>query len=134
MVPALVGNAHSFVHLDRPMVGYRQRADSIMATLAPDKIHHLMAALRELHAGLVPIAGESGDARFALDYFCLRSLATTAQKAMGQDAAIVDDFRRTLAQLFPDGPLQVLAHCRHRGWRMRGWRVRRGLRRLEALA
>lgn len=134
VVPGLVANARSFIHLDRPMVGYRQRADSIMATLAPDKIHHLMAALRELHAGLVPIAGESGDARFALDYFCLRSLATTAQKAMGQDAAIVNDFRRTLAQLFPDGPLQVLAHCRHRGWRLRDWRVRRGLRRLEALA
>ena len=135
VIPALVAATHSYAYLDRPLVGYRQRGDSILATLTPAKLHDLMASLRELHAGLAPIAGPPGsEARFALDYFCLRRLASAAQKMIGREPALAEDLRATLAALFPQGTWQVLAHCRRRGWRVRGWRVRRGLRRLEALA
>lgn len=134
VIPALVEHGRRFIHLDRPLVGYRQRDDSIMATLSIAKQHDLMAALRELHDGIAPMVAADSDARFALDYYCLRSLAGAARKMVGQDPALLEDFRATLRHLFPEGPWQVLAHCRDRGWRVRSWRVKRGLRRLEGLA
>ena len=132
VIPALVAGTASYTHVPQPWVGYRQRDDSIMATMTPRKALDLMQSLRELAAGLRALDGLDADARFAIDYFCLRTLASTAGKT--NDDTVLDACRQTLRAIFPAGTDDVLRECARRGWVLRRWRLRKGLQRMQGAA
>lgn len=128
VIPALLANCTRWQHLPKPLVGYRQRGDSILATMTPRKTSDLLASLRDLHIGLTQIPGGlNSSAAAALQYFCLRAFANLARVLPKNDATLEADCRRTMAALFPTGIQQALADCRQHGWWLRAWRMQRSL-------
>ncbi len=130
VVPQLVAGTRTWRHVRQPWVGYRQRGDSVMATMTPKKTRDVLASLRDLHDGLIALPGGlSIDARHALDYFCLRTFASLARKVPRDDAALADDCRDTMHAVFPQGVDALLAEYRRRGWWFRALRAQRSLAR-----
>ncbi|MCD9032993.1 glycosyltransferase [Luteimonas sp. Y-2-2-4F] len=134
VVPTLVRGVRSFVHVPEAWVGYRQRPGSALATLDGDKFRDVNLSLRELHEGLTRSQSLNARARFAVDYFCVRTLSSVAHKMPRDDVALAAQMRETLGRLFPAGLPSLLEECRRRGWWLRGWRIRRGIERLEHIA
>ena len=127
-IPALVAGVNRWRHVPRAWVGYRRRADSIMATMTPAKVRDLLAALRDLRDGLATLAeGFDENARAALDYFCLRTMAYVARSLPRDDAALDAECRAITADVLSRSPRQVLAACFRRGWWLRAWRAQRSL-------
>ena len=130
VIPRLVAASATWRHVPRPWVGYRQRGDSILANMTPRKARDQLASLRDLHDGLVALAGGLGvQARAALDYFCLRTFASLARSLPHDDAALDGECRAALAALFPEGVTRALEDCRRHGWWLRARRMRRSLAR-----
>lgn len=128
VIPNLLAQVQRWQHVPSPWVGYRQRGDSIMATMTARKSRDLLASLMDLRGGFVQmLPGVSGDARLAVDYFSLRSLSSLARRAPRDDPALEHDCKRALRALFPEGIGSVLAQCRARGWWLRAWRAQRSL-------
>lgn len=129
-IPALVTGVDRWRHVPRAWVGYRRRADSIMATMTPAKVRDLLAALRDLRDGLAALAdGFDENVRDALDYFCLRTLAYVARSLPRDDVALDAECRAITADVLSRSPRQVLAACFRRGWWLRAWRAQRSLAR-----
>ncbi len=129
-VPALVAGVGRWRHVPCAWVGYRRRADSIMATMTPAKVRDLLAALRDLRDGLTTLAeGFDENARTALDYFCLRTLAYVARSLPRDDASLDAECRAVSADVLSQSPRQVLVACFRRGWWLRAWRAQRSLAR-----
>lgn len=139
VIPALVRNVASYRHVSAPWVGYRQRPDSILGSWSEDRLTDLLQSLRELHGGLLALP-ELGDdeARFALDYFCLRTFALLVRRycRSGRPAAalVPPACRSAFRELFPDGVAPVLDRCGRRGWWLRKWRLQNTLAPLERAA
>ncbi|TCZ84337.1 glycosyltransferase family 2 protein [Lysobacter sp. N42] len=133
VIAPLVAATRSWTYLPRPMVGYRQREGSIMRTVAPGRHLHLQRSIAELHDGLMAMRAQlTPAALFAIDYFCLRTYASTARRLVrARDAAAGthEDWRQGLLGLFPGGVDGVINGCRRRGWPLRAWRARYYLRR-----
>ena len=130
VIPQLVAATRSWRHVRQPWIGYRQRGDSIMATMTPKKTRDVLASLRELHAGLIALPGGlSAQAARAVDYFCLRTFASLARKVPREDAALAQDCRDALHAVFLAGVDAELAGYRRRGWWLRALRIRRSLAR-----
>ena len=130
VIPQLVAATRSWRHVRQPWIGYRQRGDSIMATMTPKKTRDVLASLRELHAGLIALPGGlSAQAAHAVDYFCLRTFASLARKVPREDAALAQDCRDALHAVFLAGVDAELAGYRRRGWWLRALRIRRSLAR-----
>jgi len=127
VIPALVGGVRRWCHVPSVWVGYRQRGDSIMASMTPDKSRDLLCSLREFRRGILALTGVSPRARQALDYFCLRTFASLARKLPVDDEALVRECRAAIAEAFPQGLPALLAQYRARGWRLRSWRAGRSL-------
>lgn len=128
VVAPLCARVARWRHVPRPWVGYRQRGDSIMARITPDKSRDLLASLRELHAGvLASPGGVSADTRRALEYFCMRTFAALARKVPRDDDALARECVAEIARVFPGGLRAVLAEYRARGWWLRAWRAGRTL-------
>lgn len=128
VIPQVVAATHSWMHVRQPWIGYRQRGDSIMATMTPKKTRDVLASLRDLHAGLRALPGGlSAAALRATDYFCLRTFASLARKVPREDAALAEDCRTALHAVFPMGVDAVLEDYRRRGWWLRALRMRRSL-------
>ncbi len=132
VIPALVANSRSFVHIDRPLLGYRQRAGSILASLDNARLHDLLDAVRDLHRNMIPMTGTGGAERFALDYYCLRLLGLSARKAAAGDRDLATRSSALVAELYPDRARGLLKDCRGRGWWLRAHRLQRTLADLHA--
>lgn len=126
VIPGLVAGVERWCHVPAVWVGYRQRGDSIMASMTPAKSRDLLCSLREFQRGILALPGVSDEARQALDYFCLRTFASLARK-LPADEALAADCRTAMLETFPDGLRTVLAQHRARGWRLRSWRAQRSL-------
>ncbi len=127
VIPTLIANSHSFLHIDKPLVGYRQRAGSILATLNNARLHDLLDAVRDLHRDMIPIIGTGSAERFALDYYCLRLLSLSARKAASGDPVLAARSKALVTELFPDRARGLLKDCRRRGWWLRAYRLQRTL-------
>jgi hypothetical protein len=126
----LLAQAGRWVHLDRPLVGYRQRAGSIMDTLPIERMHDLLDAVDDVGIDFDPATGPALDrrARFAVDYFRLRSLGAVARRvseAAESSESLASRGRSAVQRAFPAGIGAVIAGCRRRGWWLRAWRHRR---------
>lgn len=127
-IPALLTATHSWRHVCAPWVGYRQRGDSILATMTPKKSHDLLAALHTLHGGMRAAAQHfRAETQMATAYFCLRTFANLARSTSPNDTALDAECRAAMTALFPQGAAAVLADCRRRGWWLRAWRLQRDL-------
>lgn len=137
-ISGLVAAAGRFVHVAEPWVRYRQRAGSILSAYTPEKVRHLLLGLSDLYGG-VRVLPEYADprARFALDYFCLRSLASAARRTASLEsqarAGLVPQFSEVLTDLFPAGVGAVLSGWARRGWWLRALRIRLRLTRMGLL-
>ena len=130
VIPRLVGATRRWCHAPRPWVGYRQREDSILATMSPRKVHDQLVSMRELRGGLSRIPGGlDADASAAVDYFCMRAFASLARNLPREDAWLDGECRDAIAAIFPAGIARAVADCRRRGWQLRAWRARRSLAR-----
>ncbi|MEG2940447.1 MAG: glycosyltransferase family 2 protein [Thermomonas sp.] len=130
VIPRLVGATTRWCHAPRPWVGYRQREDSILATMNPRKVHDQLASMRELRGGLSCIPGGlDAGATAALDYFCMRAFANLARSLPHDDVGLDGECRDAIAAIFPDGIGRAVEDCRRRGWQLRAWRARRSLAR-----
>lgn len=117
-------------HVAQPWVGYRQRGDSIMACMTPDKSRDLLQSLRELHDGVLAMpGGVSARTRQALHYFCVRTFASLARKVPRDDSLLAHECRQAIAMILPQGLPVVLSAYRARGWWLRAWRAQRSLAR-----
>lgn len=137
VIPALVGAVQSYRHVPAPWVGYRQRPGSILATWSDDRLGDLLQSLRDLHRGLIGMPELADqEARFALDYFCLRTFALLARRfcRSGSSGVAPADCRAAFQELFPQGAARVLARCSRHGWWLRRWRLQRSLVMLEQAA
>ena len=132
----LLAGATRWVHVDRPWIAYRQRAGSIMDTLTPDRLHGLLDAIEDVDAAFAETATANAldaRARFAVDYFRLRSFASIARqlRLAGADAeALRASGRAAMSRAFPDGVGEVIAGCLRRGWWLRAWRLKSALSRV----
>ncbi len=126
VIPALVAGVRRWCHVPAVWVGYRQRGDSIMASLTPDRSRDLLCSLREFRRGILALPGVTDEARQALDYFCLRTFAWLARKLPAEDA-LAAECRDAMREAFPQGLRAVLAQHRACGWRLRSWRAQRSL-------
>lgn len=139
VIPSLVARVDSYCHVSAPWVGYRQRPDSILASWSHERIADLLQSLQELHAGLLALPElDDPEARFALDYFCLRTFALLVRR-FGRPGwppvdAIPETCRAAFRELFPGGAAAVLDRCGHRGWWLRRRRLRKSLAPLEQAA
>lgn len=131
VIPALVANSHRFVHINQALLGYRQRADSILATLNNTRLHDLLDAVADLHRQMTALVGTNGPERFALDYYCLRLLGLSNRKAAAGDPSLAARSQTLAAELFPDRARGLLKHCVRRGWWLRAHRLRRTLADLQ---
>lgn len=130
VIPRLVGATRRWCHASRPWVGYRQREDSILATMSPRKIHDQLVAMRELRGGMSRMPGGlDAHADAAVDYFCMRAFASLARSMPRDDAAMDGECRDAIAAIFPSGIDRAVEDCRRRGWQLRAWRARRSLAR-----
>lgn len=130
VIPRLVGATRRWCHAPRPWVGYRQREDSILATMNPRKIHDQLLSMRELRGGLSRIPGGlDAQANAAVDYFCMRAFANLARSMPRDDASLDGECRDAIAEIFPAGIAGAVEDCRRRGWQLRSWRARRSLAR-----
>ncbi len=133
VIPGLLQAAASVYYEPTPWVVYRQRADSIVHTFSEQKVRDLLLSLEELHAGLMEKLPSMGvDARFALDQFCLKSVAASARRSSRAGQARKPElllmYRASLAHLFPCGVEPVLVRYRRRGWVLRAARIGKTLR------
>lgn len=133
VIPNLLEAASSVYYEPTPWVAYRQRADSIVQTFSEQKVRDLLASLEQLHAGLLEKFPSMGDvARFSLDQFCLKSVASSARRATRAGQASKPElmmmYRKSLALMFPQGVAPVLVGYRRRGWMLREARIRKSLR------
>lgn len=135
VMPGLIDSVRSFVYVAEPWVGYRQHRDSTLAKHGLGKSGHALQSLRELKSGMSSFCGRDAEARFAVDYFCLRVVDGIARKRMRQGRAAGNGVdaacRDAIPQLFPEGIAPTLDACRARGWHLRAWRLRQNLRRLQ---
>jgi glycosyltransferase involved in cell wall biosynthesis len=135
----LLDATRSHYHVPEPWVVYRQRSGSILSSMNAEKIRHQLRALRELGTGLQPSRRLlDREARFALQHFVLKSLASLARRLAAdrsaESAELVRLLNDSLHDHFPDGPGPVLrAYCR-RGWFLRAWRAHASLRRIGVQA
>lgn len=128
VVAPLCASVGRWRHAPRPWVGYRQRGDSIMARMTPDKSRDLLLSLREFHDGVMALpGGVSQRTRRALEYFCLRTFASLARKVPREDEALAHECHDAIGMVFPQGMPAVLAEYRSRGWWLRAWRAQRSL-------
>jgi cellulose synthase/poly-beta-1,6-N-acetylglucosamine synthase-like glycosyltransferase len=128
VIPRLVGATRRWCHASRPWVGYRQRDDSILATMDQRKVHDQLVSMRELSRGLSRMPGGlDAEASAAVDYFCMRAFASLARNVSDDDASLDGECRDAIAAIFPDGIARAVEDCRRRGWQLRAWRARRSL-------
>jgi hypothetical protein len=117
-----------------PWVAYRQREGSIMKSVEFCRHEHLLQSIGELHDGLLAGPPLTDDARFALEYFCMKTYASLARRLSKADdlqhRAFRDATRERLHGLFPAGTQAVLAKYRDHGWWLRERRARRSLARI----
>lgn len=127
---ALLARAERWVHVAAPWIAYRQHPRSLMAMMPPSRMPDLAASVGQLHRALMPCVA-SDDARFALDYYCVRAFASIARRlAPAPHPAVAVDCRAELKRLFPAGTRHVVRGCIQRGWLLRAWRIRRSLERM----
>lgn len=128
VIPRLVGATRGWCHAPRAWVGYRQREDSILATMSPRKIHDQLMSMRELRGGMSSMPGGlDPQASAAVDYFCMRAFASLARSMSRGDASMDGECRDAMAAIFPAGIARAVEDCRRRGWQLRAWRARRSL-------
>ncbi|WP_158636532.1 glycosyltransferase family 2 protein [Luteimonas marina] len=130
VMPALVAATRTFLHVRKPWVGYRRHGESAWGC-SPGalRLHDAVASLRDLKSGMSGIPGLDAEAKFALDYYCLRSLARisgripkNADRRQGDGRDVISD---AFDDMFPAGPASTITACHSRGWHMRAWRLRR---------
>ncbi len=127
VIPTLVANSRTFLHIDQPLVAYRQRTGSILASLDNTHLHDLLDAVRDLHGDMMPLIDSGSAERFALDYYCLRLLGLSVRKAAAADPELAARTSALVAELYPDRASGLLEQCRNRGWWLRAHRLRRTL-------
>ncbi|MFS8136649.1 MAG: glycosyltransferase family 2 protein [Thermomonas sp.] len=133
VMPGLLQATTSVYYEPTPWVAYRQRDDSIMHTFSEKKVQDLLFSLAQLRGGLLEKFPSMGvAARFALDQFCLKSVAASARRssreAQARKPELLRMYRESLARLFPQGIEPVLVRYRQRGWRLRAARIGKTLR------
>lgn len=128
IVGQLVKGVQTWTHVAQPWIGYRQRGDSIMATMDTRKTLDVLASLCDLHASLANLPGGiDRTARLATDYFALRTFASLARKIPRGELSLEQRTLGAMHEIFPDGVEAILQTCRARGWGLRAWRARRSL-------
>lgn len=129
--PELALRARSFLYVPEVWVGYRQRGGSILATLNPQKLEHMMDSLvglpQRLAAQQPPL---SHAARFAVAHYAARGYVSAARfmARHAGPAALAQCHRQLLASL-PLAPAELLADYLKRGWLWRAARLRHWLAR-----
>lgn len=127
-IPNLLAATTTWRHVAQPWVGYRQRGDSILATMTAKKTQDLLASARDLHDGVQQLPGGlNASEHSALQYFLLRTFANLARSKTPRDAALTAHCHTALLELFPNGTRAALTDCHRRGWWLRAARVRRSL-------
>ncbi len=131
-MPLMAARCTSFYHCPRPWVAYRQRGDSILATMNERKALDQAGALRPL-AQALGTAGHGPALARAWALQCARNYTGAMRYLQRQAAGLGGDRVRELAQSFRQdfeacSPLtarQLLAACWRSGWWLRGARFRR---------
>lgn len=131
-MPLMALRCASFYHCPRPWVAYRQRGDSILATMNERKALDQAGALRPL-AEALGTQGHAPALRLAWALQCARNY-TGAMRYLQRQAATLGEARtRALAQSLreafeassPMTAQQLQAACWRKGWWLRGARFRR---------
>jgi len=133
VIAPLLAATRSYYYVPEAWVAYRQRDGSIMKSTDLRRHSDLLQSIGELHAGLLAGPPLSDDARFAIEYFCVKTYASLARRLLKVDDAQHREFLAAsgaqLRGLFPSGTRPVLARYRHEGWWLRERRARRSLAR-----
>jgi len=131
VIPALLAQARSYRHVDRPWVGYRQREGSILTAVDAERVGHLLDNMLTLRRGLMDLpALADATARFALEHFCARSLIA-ARRHLRRLSRVPDALEKRVqdaaAEALPQGLKALMRDYRRRGWLLRALRARRQL-------
>lgn len=131
-MPLMAARCASFYHCPRPWVAYRQRGDSILATMNERKALDQAGALRPL-ADALGMAGHSPALRQAWALQCARNYTGAMRYLDRQQGTVPAEKLRALAEAFraaftassPMTAQQLQAVCLRRGWLLRRARFRR---------
>ncbi|MFY7867489.1 glycosyltransferase family 2 protein [Roseateles sp.] len=132
--PELALRAQSFVYAPHVWVGYRQRANSILASMSVQKVEDMMLALQGFPQRLQALLpSPSPEAIFAAGYFAARSFicaCRVAEREAQTDrlAAYLQQFRES-SVLSPEALLQQFLR---RGWFWRAGRLGYWIHRAKA--
>jgi len=128
----LAARCRSFYYCPRPWLAYRQRGDSILATMNEEKALHQASALRFLHQALDGV-DTTPALRLAWAWQCARNymgamryLHSRAQHlGAARTAALACAYRRAFTQSSPLSMPQLLRACLRRLWWLRWAKLRR---------
>lgn len=134
-MPQLATRAASFYHCAQPWVAYRQRGDSILATMNATKARDQAGALLPL-AACQPLAVlQDARVQFAWAHQCARGFIGAMRYAqrLGQSApraqvqALADGLRADFERASPLSPASLAQAYLRRGWLLRWLKLRRWL-------
>ena len=134
-MPQLATRAASFYHCARPWVAYRQRGDSILATMNATKARDQAGALLPLAACQPLPVLQDARVQFAWAHQSARGLIGALRYAqrLGRSApraqvqALAEALRADFARASPLSPAQLAQAYLRRGWLLRWLKLRRWL-------
>ncbi len=133
-VPALIAGVRTWIHVPKAWIGYRQRDGSALAKFDARKYRDVMSTVSEIRQQFDRMELTQPASRLAVDYFCLRMLASIGGKLDRGDPELRAHWLATLAAVFPSGVAGVLDAIASRGWWLQVRRIRGDLRRLGLVA
>lgn len=132
-LPALIAGVRTCIHVPRTWIGYRQREGSALARFDARKYRDVMSTVSEISQQFDRMGLQQPASHCAVDYFCLRMLASIGGKLDRGDAELRTQWLATLAAVFPEGVSGVLESISRRGWWWQVRRIRGDLRKLEVV-
>ena len=130
-IPALLASVTSFIYVPECWIGFRQSFKCPRESLNEVALRDGLVSVRDLHAALAFDESLDPHTRFAVDYFCIRTLSALCRRISREEPDLISLVSCTLRDLYPNGVHTILDECRRRGWWIRQRRVRRSVAQLE---
>lgn len=132
VIPAILAGVGSYYYSAEVWVGYRRRPGSIMSTIGGKSVKDFLDSIEGLRRGVFPLI-RSPEARFSLDYFCLRGLQWALNRIERGDEVSRLHCAKVFHRMFPDGLESVFRECVRRGWLLRAFRLRGAVKEMRCL-
>lgn len=132
VIPDILAGVGSYYYSGEAWVGYRRRPGSIMLTISRKSIKDFLDSIEGLRREIFPLV-RSHDARFSLEYFCLRGLQWALNRIERSDKVSRLYCAKIFHQMFPDGAVSVLRECIRRGWLLRAIRLKGAVKEMRSL-